>query len=76
MRKTTRKTHNGQREMPTGAYRYCVHSANGASGMAKICVFGYECSHCAFDQWLEETRVRESVPRTSGTSGLAYARAA
>jgi hypothetical protein len=72
MRKTTRKTHNGQRAMPTGAYRYCVHSANGASGMAKICVFGYECSHCAFDQWLEEASTRESVPETGRTTGLTY----
>ncbi len=76
MRNTARNIGYGQGEVPRGARRFCVHSANGASGMAKICILNYECEHCAFDQWLEETRTSGSVPRTSGTSGLAYAKAA
>jgi hypothetical protein len=67
MRNTARNIGYGQGEVPRGACRFCVHSANGASGMAKICILNYECEHCAFDQWLEEASIRESVPKTCRT---------
>ena len=72
MRNTTRNIGYGQGEMPPAAYRFCVHSANGGPGTAKICILDYQCGHCAFDQWLEETQAMESVPKTFRASGLGY----
>jgi hypothetical protein len=72
MRNTTRNIGYGQGEVPRGACRFCVHSSNGASGMAKICILNYQCEHCAFDQWLEATQATGSVPMTFRTPGLGH----
>ena len=37
---------------------FCVHTENGSTAIPKICTRNYECSHCAFDQWLDEMEVR------------------
>jgi hypothetical protein len=34
--------------------RSCVRAETGLAGIPKICIHGFECSHCAFDQWIEE----------------------
>ena len=72
MRNTARTIGNGQGRMPPAAQRFCVHSANGGAGTARICILDYQCEHCAFDQWLEEAQARESVAKTFRASGLAY----
>jgi len=72
MRNTARTIGNGRGQMPPAAYRFCVHSANGGPGTARMCILDYQCEHCAFDQWLEEIRARESVAKTFRASGLAY----
>ena len=40
---------------PRSQYPACVHVENDAVKIAKTCIWNYECWHCAFDQWLEET---------------------
>jgi hypothetical protein len=43
--------------------RSCVHMEDGRAGIPRICIHDYECSHCAFDQWIEEMERRAlSVP--------------
>ena len=34
--------------------RSCLHVENGRTAIPKICIHGYECRHCAFDQWIED----------------------
>jgi hypothetical protein len=34
--------------------RSCVRAEAGLARIPKICIHGFECSHCAFDQWIEE----------------------
>ncbi|MGD8227870.1 MAG: hypothetical protein PVI20_08830 [Desulfobacteraceae bacterium] len=34
--------------------RSCVRAETGLARIPKICIHGFECSHCAFDQWIEE----------------------
>ena len=36
-----------------GTSRLCLHSIVGNTIVPKICILNYECSHCAFDQWLD-----------------------
>ena len=36
-----------------GASRLCLHNTAGHTIAPKICILNYECSHCAFDQWLD-----------------------
>jgi len=37
-----------------GSSRPCRHAFTGLINAPKICVFNYECFHCAFDQMLDE----------------------
>lgn len=34
--------------------RSCVRAEMGLARIPKVCIHGFECSHCAFDQWIEE----------------------
>jgi hypothetical protein len=34
--------------------RSCLRVEPGLARIPKICIHGFECSHCAFDQWIEE----------------------
>ena len=34
--------------------RSCVRAETGLGRIPKICIHGFECAHCAFDQWIEE----------------------
>lgn len=36
-----------------GTSRLCFHNITGHTIVPKICILNYECSHCAFDQWLD-----------------------
>ncbi|MBW1821761.1 MAG: hypothetical protein JRF60_04030 [Deltaproteobacteria bacterium] len=36
-----------------GTSRLCLHNITGNTIAPKICLLNYECSHCAFDQWLD-----------------------
>ena len=36
-----------------GTSRLCLHNLAGRTIAPKICILNYECSHCAFDQWLD-----------------------
>ena len=37
----------------------CVRAETGLARIPKVCIHGFECSHCAFDQWIEEMEGRE-----------------
>lgn len=39
--------------------RSCVRAALGLARIPKICIHGFECAHCAFDQWIEEMEQAE-----------------
>lgn len=32
----------------------CLHLKSGRTRIPKACVFGNECWHCYFDQWLDD----------------------
>jgi hypothetical protein len=38
--------------------RSCVRAETGFARIPKVCIHGFECSHCAFDQWIEEMEGR------------------
>ena len=38
--------------------RSCVRAETGLARIPKVCIHGFECSHCAFDQWTEEMEGR------------------
>ena len=50
-------------------YQPCLHLHNGRIDIAKTCVRNYECGHCFFDQWLEETE-ESLVGRESIRAGM------
>lgn len=37
----------------TGPFRYCQRMLAGEVCLPKLCLLNYDCSHCAFDQWLD-----------------------
>ena len=39
--------------------RSCVQLEDGRTRIPKICIHGYECGHCAFDQWISEIEERQ-----------------
>lgn len=41
--------------------RPCLHVESGRTVIPKICTRGYECWHCAFDQWIDEIEDRRSL---------------
>ena len=41
----------------------CIH--RGRTGLPKICTWGYECWHCAFDQWIEEIESGHFIGKTT-----------
>ncbi len=45
------------RNQPDAESRICRHVLTGRAEPGKLCTNNYECNHCAFDQWLEETDV-------------------
>ena len=36
-----------------GSGRYCSKMLAGEIHLPKLCLLNYDCSRCAFDQWLE-----------------------
>jgi hypothetical protein len=47
-----------QKEMPfetAHSTPVCIHTKTGRTRINKTCLRNYECWHCAFDQWLDET---------------------
>ena len=38
--------------------RSCVRAEAGLTRIPKVCIHGFECWHCAFDQWIEEMEGR------------------
>jgi hypothetical protein len=45
---------NTLRRNPRGDTRPCVHAVSGNVTATKLCLFDYQCSHCPYDQWLED----------------------
>jgi len=41
-----------------GPGRSCVRAESGLARIPKVCIHRFECSHCAFDQWIEEMEGR------------------
>lgn len=37
----------------------CIHVQNGKGSAAKNCIHGYECRHCAYDQWIDAMEAGE-----------------
>ncbi len=60
MRKTMIKT-QGMRPGFEIPYRPCLHVQKGRTMIAKTCIHGYECWHCAFDQWIEEMEEGQKI---------------
>jgi hypothetical protein len=56
--------------------RSCVRAEKGLTRIPKICIHGYECWHCAFDQWIEEMEEIRVLPGLSGVERNFVARAA
>ena len=48
-----------------GTSRLCLHNITGHIIAPKICLLNYECSHCAFDQWLDNLQ-RLEINREKG----------
>lgn len=48
-----------------GTSRLCLHNITGHTIAPKICLLNYECSHCAFDQWLDNLE-RLEINREKG----------
>lgn len=40
-----------------GSSRPCRHALTGRIGAPKICTLNYECYHCPYDQWLDESDI-------------------
>ena len=36
-----------------GPFRYCQRMLAGEVCLPKLCLLNYDCTRCAFDQWLE-----------------------
>ena len=53
-----------------GKSRLCLHNIVGRTVAPKICILNYECSHCAFDQWLDHLDNTERTPITGEKSNL------
>lgn len=43
----------GSENMATGGSGLCIHAIQGAAPAPKTCINGYQCGHCAYDQWIE-----------------------
>jgi len=44
------------------SYSPCRHFVNSRTVIPKICIYNYECSRCAFDQWIDELEARQESP--------------
>ena len=71
--KTTRQPMTTESQLPSPA---CLHVANGRIQIPKICIRGYECLHCVFDQWIEEMETMLEETGNSKVAGTVPARAA
>lgn len=39
----------------------CLHAESDRAPTARTCIYGYECWHCGFDQWLDEAEKRQNA---------------
>jgi glycine cleavage system H lipoate-binding protein len=58
-----------------GETRLCRHSLTGRIDTAKICVRNYECFHCEYDQWMDETGRSEFAKTDENRAASGYAAA-
>ena len=49
---------------------FCHQVENGRTEIPKICTRNYECTHCAFDQWLDDMEGRQ-IDRVSKELAIA-----
>jgi hypothetical protein len=56
--------------------RSCVRTETGVTRIPKVCIHGFECSHCAFDQWIEEMEGRRLSVQDFSTQRDLLAKAA
>jgi len=61
MRNKIHRSHDMRLKVQT-SYCPCRHFVNGRTVIPKICIYNYECSRCAFDQWLDELEARHEIP--------------
>lgn len=54
----------------------CLHTESGRTEITRSCIHGYQCRHCAFDQWLDETEDRMLARKDNGISQDFLAKAA
>jgi hypothetical protein len=50
--------------------------ADAQTTIPKICMRGYECWHCSFDQWLDEMEIARKVEMRNEAKMIVLARAA
>ena len=60
----------------TNSTPVCVHTETGRTRIHKTCLRNYECGHCAFDQWLDETERAQELHDPFTFSGAPLAQAA
>ena len=56
---------------PAGPGRYCRKMLAGEVHLPKLCLLNYDCSRCAFDQWLESVDTMTAKFR-AGKEGAHY----
>lgn len=55
--------------------RLCRYVLNGTIEMPKLCLRQYDCSRCAFDQWLDDTETERTILKRPMRREFPYAAA-
>jgi hypothetical protein len=58
----------------TGSSKYCRFMSKDAVNLPKLCLLNYDCSHCAFDQWLDH--METSLVEERSLKGITLSKAA
>ena len=53
----------------------CRHVLDGTLDMPKLCLRQYDCSRCAFDQWLDDTETERTNVKRPARRECLYAAA-
>ena len=53
----------------------CLHVLDGTVDMPKLCLRQYNCSRCAFDQWLDDTETEMTILKRPARREFLYAAA-
>jgi hypothetical protein len=53
----------------------CRHVLDGTVDMPKLCLRQYDCSRCAFDQWLDDIETERTILKRPARRKFPYAAA-